>query len=201
MQVGVRTVEMRCETRNTVRPGKKRRRLAQDLRSSVCVSTAEEAVVEHQHLGVAQQGAGQGDPLLLPSREGDAALADHGVESLRETAEVRRRSAAMLAAQRTPASGRLGPTPKAMFSRTVCREEEGLLRHHGDRAAQAAERQTAHVDAVEEDAYLRGGSSSRASSDNRVDLPAPGASDDGDAAPGGHSERRPRRAPASARPG
>ncbi len=45
---------------------------------------AGKGVVQDQNFRPAQNGARQGGALLLAAREGDAALANHGIESLRK---------------------------------------------------------------------------------------------------------------------
>ncbi len=43
------------------------------------------AVVENENSRIAEEGSGYGDPLFLPSREGDSPLADHGFVAVAET--------------------------------------------------------------------------------------------------------------------
>src|SRR5439155_22139166 len=49
---------------------------------------ASEGVVEEKHGTLERQRARQGDALLLPTRERDPALADHGIEPRRELAQI-----------------------------------------------------------------------------------------------------------------
>ena len=98
---------------------------------------ARERVVEQQHRPLERQRPRQRHALLLAARERDAALAEHGVEPLRELVEVgpeagaaarparqvrRRASVAVVESERDVLADRL-------------REEERLLRHDAEAAA------------------------------------------------------------------
>ena len=105
-------------------------------------------VVEDQDARVDGERAGDRDPLPLPARERDAALADHRVVALRQALDelVRLRGARgaldLLVRQRRR-------RPKAMFSRTVAENRNGSCEIDADLAPQRGERHVADVDAVD----------------------------------------------------
>ena len=67
-------------------PGPVRHQPLGDPRLGVGVDRARR-LDEHEHLGVAQQGAGQGDPLALPTRQCPAALLELAVHPVLERVE------------------------------------------------------------------------------------------------------------------
>jgi hypothetical protein len=109
-------------------------------------------LVEQQHRGVLQQGAGDGDALLLAAGEPRATLAELALVALRQGADELvglgqpRRAQDVLAARLQPAVadvlGRRGG------------EDHRVLRHQGDLAAQGQRVELAQVDAVEGDTAL-----------------------------------------------
>ena len=76
-----RTVESRWATTSAVQLGGGDAQRALDRGLGLVVDGAG-GLVEDEHGGVAQQRAGQGEPLALAAGEGDAALADPGVEAV-----------------------------------------------------------------------------------------------------------------------
>ncbi len=65
-------------------------------------------VVQHEHAGVGEQHAGQGDPLALAAREVDAALADQGVVAVRQLVDEGATPAASQASRTSSSSRRAG---------------------------------------------------------------------------------------------
>ncbi len=108
-----------------------------------------EAVVEHVHLGAADQRARDGDPLPLPAGEVRAALVDRGVEPLGhgpdEIGGLRDR-------QGVPQLlvGGVGPADAQVAAHGAA-EEEGPLGHQPDPRPEVVAGQRADVDAVDED--------------------------------------------------
>ena len=100
-----------------VRPCMTRVRPAEDALFGVGVY-AGEGVVEDEDVGVADDGAGDGGALFLAAGEGEAALADHGVEAFGELEDLGGDVGdwwRLLRPARSVASG----LPKAMFWRMV----------------------------------------------------------------------------------
>ena len=103
-------------------------------------------VVEHEDPGVVEQGAGERHALALAARERQAPLADAGVvavgQGVDEPVGLRggRGGADLLLGGVGAAVGDVGPHGVG--------EEERLLEHHADRAAQGVEAQLAHVDGL-----------------------------------------------------
>ena len=134
MRSASRIVDSRWAITNAVRP-------ASSLRSapSICRSVRDvhgrRGLVEDQDPRVGQQRPREGDELPLAEREPEAALAELGVVAVGQPLDERRRHRPRAAAASTSsrdASGR----PNAMFSRDRAGEEEALLRHDAELAAQ-----------------------------------------------------------------
>ena len=107
--------------------------------ASCCASQRRRRLVEQQHAAVAQQGARDGQALALSAGQARAALAEHGVVALRQPFDE--------AVGLGPAGGfahRLAVDRGGMAERDVVvhggREQQRLLRHQGDLAAQAGQR-------------------------------------------------------------
>ncbi len=92
-------------------------------------------VVEDEHPGVVEQGAGQGDALALPAGEREAALADAGVVALGEVADE---LVGLRGRGRGPDLG-VGGVGAAVGDVGAHRvgEEESLLEHHARRRGAA----------------------------------------------------------------
>ena len=106
-------------------------------------------VVEHEHARAADDRAREREPLPLPARERQALLADPRVEPPRQ-----------VVARTTPARPRARPSmsasvasgcPISRFSRTLAENSVGSSNANPTCAAQAAQREVAHVVAVERD--------------------------------------------------
>ena len=103
-------------------------------------------VVEHEDPGVVEQRAGERHALALAARERQAPLADAGVVALGQVVDEPvglrggRGGADLLLGGVRAAVGDVGPHGVG--------EEERLLEHHADRAAQGVEAQLAHVDGL-----------------------------------------------------
>src|SRR5262249_49009832 len=128
----------------------------------------------------------EGDPLLLPTREGDAALADDGIVAVRELADV-----TVQGSDVGDVAHRLVAGPGLTEADVVpdaAREEERVLGHEADRAPQDRERNLTHIPPVDGDApgahVEQPGYQIR---ERR--LPRAGASDDGERRPRRHGER------------
>ena len=106
-------------------------------------------VVEQQDLGIREQRARERDPLALAAREREALLADDRVVAVRQLHDelVRLRGTRRGLDLRR---GRVGPAERDVGGDRVG-EEERVLEHHADAAAQRLERRVAHVDAVDRD--------------------------------------------------
>jgi len=112
-----------------------------------------EGVVEDEDARILGHGARDGGTLLLPPGEGDAALADHRVVPRREVLDV----LVQLRDVSGPVELRIGELliqAKADVLAQRDGEEEGLLRHVADGAAELLERPPPDVDAVDEDLAL-----------------------------------------------
>ena len=96
--------------------------------------------------------------------------------------------AARAAAARIVRVGRVGARVGDVLAHRAA-EQRRLLRHDADRAAQVAERELAHVDAVERDACPAVTSQKRGSSDAMVVLPAPEGPTSATTSPGAMRER------------
>src|SRR5439155_2955303 len=96
---------------------------------------AREGVVEEEHRALERQGPGQRDTLLLPTGEGDPALADDRIEPARELLEVPREPGA---SHRTVgARGRAGVVESERDVRPDgVGEEEAFLWHDAEHSAQ-----------------------------------------------------------------
>ena len=128
-------------------------------------------IVQDQDPRVDRHGARQRGALLLPARQRDAALADHGRrspsgKSATSLSSARHRGGLRCARRLPLGSVLLGsPAAPAIASTRIeaerdvvgqrVGEEERLLRHEADRAAEDRERDVAHVDAVDEDGAAR----------------------------------------------
>ena len=112
---------------------------------------AGEAVVEQQHLGVADEAARQRGALLLPAGEGDAAFADHCGEAVVQVFAHRAFEAGGV--HRVP--DRLVAALRIVVGEVLAQrrgEEERILRNQSDHFAQMPHRQVADVAAVQEHA-------------------------------------------------
>src|SRR2546430_16179272 len=113
---------------------------------------ARERVVEDENARIADNGAGDGGALLLPTGKSDAALADHGVVGFAEVLDV---------AMKTGDFGRFADALLVIF-----RQAEGdiatygfakqisVLRHETDGLAERGERPFADRAAVDQDAVI-----------------------------------------------
>ena len=134
------------------------------------------AVVEDQDARLDQQGAGDRHPLLLPSRQGHAALAHQAVVAVRELGDepVRLRGAGggfhLGVGGVRPAVGDVLADGAA--------EQGGLLQDDADLPAQRLQRHVADVDAVDGDAAGGGVVEARDQVDDRA-LARSGGADDG----------------------
>ena len=104
-------------------------------------------VVEHEHRRVGERGAGERDALPLAARQREPPLADHGVVAVRELEDElvglrhARRGLDLGIARARTGEGDVLPDGR--------REEEALLEHDVDRAAQRRQRELADVGSVE----------------------------------------------------
>ena len=109
-------------------------------------------VVEDQHARVGEHRARDGDALTLAARERVAVLADHRLvpvgQRLDEVGRARERGGAAHLVE-----VRLGVGERDVLAHAVA-EQERVLEHDADRAANVAEVEVAHVDAVEQHASL-----------------------------------------------
>jgi hypothetical protein len=109
-------------------------------------------VVQHQHAGVRQQRPRERHPLPLTAGQREAALADHRVVAVGQLGDERvglcgpRRRRDLLVGRVRAAVGDVGAHG--------VREEERLLEHHADRAAQRRQPQLADVHARHRDRAL-----------------------------------------------
>ena len=94
-------------------------------------------VVEDQHAGVGEDGAGQGDALALPARQREAPLAEQRCRSPRAGAAMNSWAPASRAARSTRACGRVGVGEGDVGPHRVA-EEERVLEHDADGVAQLA---------------------------------------------------------------
>ena len=147
---------------------------AQDLLLRVGVDRGER-VVQDQDARLGRQGPREGRALLLPARQGQAALADEGVVAAREVGDVLRELRDVRGRLHAPLHlvrrHRRGQAERHVLAHGG-REQERLLRDEADGLAQLVERQQADVDAVHEDGP-GGGSKSRGSRLASVLLPEP----------------------------
>ena len=154
-------------------------------------------VVENQNRRIGGDGARQRRPLLLPSRERDAALPDHGVVALREVGQVLVEPCdgcrtfdlrlplaapgigARSGRQHVAARGEaLGVEAEGDVVADRVREEERLLRHEADRATQRLQRPVAYVAPIHKYGAPRRLVQARDQPDQRR-LPSAGLADDG----------------------
>src|SRR5579863_6069203 len=106
---------------------------AENALLSVCIH-AGERIVEDENRRAAQQCAGDGASLLLPAGKRDAALADHGLEPLRKLLELLADVRGLGSLKHFGLAG-AGRTKGQVFAKCLA-EQERLLRHHADIAAQ-----------------------------------------------------------------
>jgi hypothetical protein len=106
-------------------------------------------LVQQQHRGVADHRPGDREPLPLPARQHPAALPDPGVVAVGQRADEvvrvgrdRGRDDVALA--------RLGPPPEDVVAHGAV-EDQRLLQHRGEVAAQVGQRELTQVDPVEDD--------------------------------------------------
>ncbi len=104
-------------------------------------------LVEQQDRPVGEQRARNREPLALSARERHAALAELGVERLRQALDEFERMR-LLAGALHFFQARLR-TPVADVFRHARGEDHRVLRHHGDQPAQRDRIHAAHVDAVD----------------------------------------------------
>ena len=104
-------------------------------------------LVEHDDPGSAQQQAGDGQPLPLPTREPVAALAHHGVQPVGHLGDDVGQPCAL---QRTPQLV-VGGVGRGQLQVGADRfvEQVPVLGDHADGLLQRVERHVAHVDAVD----------------------------------------------------
>src|SRR5579863_5345683 len=121
---------------------------AENALFSVCIH-AGERIVEDKNRRAAQQCAGDGASLLLPAGERDAALADHGLKPLRKLLELLADVRGLGSLKHFGFAG-AGRTKGEVFTKRLA-EQERLLRHHADVAAQNGERIVAHGTAIDEE--------------------------------------------------
>ena len=145
-------VESRCAMMIVVRPRITSRSPCL-ICASVVASTDAVASSRIEHARVDDERPRDRDPLALPARERDPALADHRVvpvgQPVDELLRLRElgRALDLLVRRVDDAEGDVLAHGR--------REEERILRDDADRAPERAERHVAHVDAVELDAALR----------------------------------------------
>ena len=104
-------------------------------------------VVEQEHPRVAEDGAGEGDALALAAREREAALADDRGEAVGQRLDEPGRSGRF----RGGPHRRVGGVGRAVGDVRVhgVGEQEGVLEHDPDLAAERVEGRGPHVDAVD----------------------------------------------------
>ena len=91
-------------------------------------------VVEHEHARAGEQRPGERDALALAAGEVDAALADQRVVALRQVVDEGRDSGGLAGGEHLVPVG-VGPRGEQVLAQEH-REEDGLLRHDRDRAAE-----------------------------------------------------------------
>ena len=131
---------------SVVRPAISRSQRVVDLLLDLHVD-GRRRVVEHEDRRVHEQRAGDRDPLALPAREREAALADDGVVALGHLADE------LVGAGRAcrgddVVERRVGPAVGDVVADRH-REQERLVEHHADVVAQARQREVADVVAVD----------------------------------------------------
>src|SRR5258708_6795779 len=144
-----------------------------------------QGIVEDQNSRIADDGTGDGGPLLLPSGEGDAALANHGVVGLAEVLDV------------TVKAGNFGGFADALLvilrqaesdvAADSLTEQVSVLRNETDRLAQRGERPFADGTAVDQDAVI-GGFPEAGDESGERGLAAAGRADDGESRASGNFE-------------
>ena len=144
-----RTVDRRCAMASVVRPAMRRCRASRDQRLGGGVHVGRR-LVEHQHLRVERQGAGEREQLLLARRERGAPLRHLGVEPARQAVDERARvrGVGSGAHRRVAARGRA----ESYVVADGAREQEHVLQHQAEAAPQRVQRNLADVDAVDGDA-------------------------------------------------
>ena len=149
-------------------------------------------VIQHQHPRVGDQCPGQGQALPLPTGQGQAPLADHRVvpvgQRLDEVGRLR-------AHRRRPDLGVGGVRAAVADVRgDGVGEQERLLEHHADRAAQVLHRQVTDVQPADpHDAALRVVEAGQQQRHGR--FPGPGCADQRHRRTGGHLQVERRAAP------
>ncbi len=109
-------------------------------------------LVQHQDRRIFEDGAGDGQALLLPARELDAALADHGVIAFGQLQDELMGVGDLGGLDHLGLAG-VGAAEQDVFADGAM-EEEHVLQHDGHLGAQALGLQVAHVMAVDGDAAL-----------------------------------------------
>ncbi len=110
--------------------------------------------IENEHGGVVEDGARDGDALFLAAGETYTVLANHGFVAVREAGDVFIGKTAAGGIEHFFAGGVSGSVGYVVVNSVG--EEEGVLGDESDLAAEAAERNGADVDAIDEDAAAGG---------------------------------------------
>ncbi len=138
--------------RIAVRPSSSASSAALDLRLAAQIEVRS-GLVEHEHARAGEERARQREQLAFARREGRAALVDEGVEALGETIDqlVEADGAAGLVDLLVGGVG----TRERHVRPHRAREQERLLRHDAELAAQRFERDVAQVVSVDARPCLR----------------------------------------------
>ena len=123
---------------------------ALDLILGVAVNRAGR-VIQHQDARVAQKGACDRDALALAAREHHAALADHGVVTVRKAGDKLVRLGFLRGGLDLRLRHRLARAEGDIFGDRA-REQEDILLNRGDLGAQAVHAPIAHIDTVDQHA-------------------------------------------------
>ena len=107
------------------------------------------AVVQDQDLGLRDQGAGDGDALLLPARQVDSALFDVGVVALRQLEDELVRLGRSGGGDHLFVAGLRAPIADVIAHRAG--EQDRLLRHDADLRQQRILLDGADIDPVDQD--------------------------------------------------
>ena len=123
-----------------------------------------------------------------PADSGGAAGAEHGVETVGQAGRPSRRGRARRPRLASALARQVGEQGDVLGERAG--QDLGPLGDDPDGRAQLLEVEVEHVDAAEQDACPRSGSTARESSEARVDLPEPVRPTSAQVAPGRHLRGR-----------
>lgn len=146
---------------------------------------AREGIVEDEDGGVAEDGAGDGGALFLAAGEGDAALADFGLEACGKGSDIIGEAA--FGGGFGDGFGRCARDAEGDVFSEGGTEQEGFLGDEADGGAELVEVEVAQIDAIEEDA-AGGGVEESGQEIEEGGFATAGLADDGDGGAGGDGE-------------